>query len=69
MDKIQAILQRIFKELDDLDDELKPYDAMLRAADGKPLAECGASERIKIAVALLKVHKMEVPYTRKRRSE
>lgn len=63
MKRVQEILARIFKDLDELDVELEPYDAIIQAAHGKPLAECGASDRIKIAVAILKMNKMEVPYT------
>ncbi len=59
MTRIQELLDGIFANLKELTDELQPFDEMLKAAGGKPLAECGASDKIRIAVALLKSQKNE----------
>jgi len=52
-DKIEEVLDRLYLELDLLCELLKPYEATFVAAGGKPLAEQGASDRIKIAKALV----------------
>lgn len=58
---IQALLKDIFTGLNDLTGILKQLDPVIRAAEGKPLAECGASDKIKIAVAVLAYHGVSIP--------
>jgi len=61
MTKIQELLASIFRDLNSLKAELQPYDKILKACEGKPLDQCGASDRIKIAIAVLEVQGLEVP--------
>lgn len=53
--RIQELLKSIFDSLDELTKELQPLDEVIHAVEGKPLAECGASDKIKIAKAVLQM--------------
>jgi hypothetical protein len=59
--KIPAILERIFADLDLLTEEIEPFGGLIKAAGGKPIAECGASEKIKIAIAICQASKIPIP--------
>lgn len=66
MSRIQSLLKDIFADLNELTEELRPFDDIIRASHGRPLAECGATDKIRIAIAILKLQKLEVPDGRKK---
>lgn len=61
VEDIPKILERIFADLVLLTEQIIPYDGIIKASGGKPIAECGASEKIKLAIALLEARGIAVP--------
>jgi len=61
LETIRVCLQVLFGELEVLTQELAPYDGVLRACGGRPLAECGASDKIRIAVSILNAAGIDIP--------
>lgn len=61
MNEMQKALAQIFEASDKLTCLLKPYDGILKANQGRPLAECGLRDKVKIACEILKMQGLEVP--------
>lgn len=62
MNRMQQALKAIFDNAEILREELKPYDGIMKASGGKPLAECGIGDKVKVAIQVLKSQGLEVPY-------